>query len=127
MSANPYSREFTRVPIVIWGTFADESGEKLTGEVNNLSLRGCHVSTFDGLPEDGRYTLTLFTGDEDGALRFEVLARIVRSDSDGMGVEFVELPLDSYEHLRHLVRLNTNDPEKVEREIREHLGIRRAA
>ena len=126
MSQFPFTREFTRVPIHIWGTFADESGaELLTAEINNLSMRGCHASTFEALPEGGQHHLTLFTEDEENALHFTVEARIVRSDEDGMGIEFFELPLESYEHLRNMVLLNSHDPEQVEREFREHIGIRK--
>lgn len=119
-------REFTRIPIHIWGTFADTAGDQLTAEVNNLSVRGCHVSTFDPLPAGGRYHLTLFVEDDEQALHFHVEARIVRSDSEGMGVEFMEMPLESYEHLRNMVLLNATDPEQVEREFRAHIGLKRA-
>lgn len=127
MSDPQIHREFTRVPIHIWGTFANEAGEKLTAEINNLSLRGCHASTFDALPQASTWRLTLFTEDDDGALHIRVEARIVRSDPDGMGIEFVEMPLESYDHLKHMVLLNSPDPERVEREFREHLGLRRAS
>jgi hypothetical protein len=119
-------REFTRIPIRIWGTFADGTGDILTAEVNNLSLRGCHVSTFDPLAAGGRYHLTLFIEDDEQALHFKVEARVVRSDQDGMGVEFMEMPLESYEHLRNLVLLNSPNPERVEREFRDHIGLKRA-
>ena len=62
--------------------FARIVGDLLTAEVNNLSLRGCHVSTFDPLPADGRYHLTLFVEDDERALHFRVEARIVRSDGE---------------------------------------------
>ncbi len=127
MNDYQFNREFTRVPIHIWGTFHDENGELLTAEINNLSMRGCHASTFEALPEGGRYHLTLFTEDEDSALHFKVEARIVRSDQDGMGIEFLELPLESYEHLRNMVLLNSHDPDQVEREFREHIGIRKVS
>jgi PilZ domain len=120
------TREFTRIPIHIWGTFADASGDLLTAEVNNLSVRGCHASTFDPLPAGGRYHLTLFVEDDDQALHFEVESRVVRSDRDGMGIEFMEMPLESFEHLRNMVLLNSPDPERVEREFREHIGLKRA-
>jgi hypothetical protein len=127
MNDYQFNREFTRVPIHIWGTFHDENGELLTAEINNLSMRGCHASTFEALPEGGRHHLTLFTEDEDSALHFKVEARIVRSDQDGMGIEFLELPLESYEHLRNMVLLNSHDPDQVEREFREHIGIRKVS
>lgn len=127
MSDFEAQREFTRIPIHIWGTFTDASGDLLTAEVNNLSLRGCHVSTFDPLPAGGRYHLTLFVEDDERALHFKVEARIVRSDQDGMGVEFMEMPLESYEHLRNMVLLNATDPTQVEREFHSHIGLKRAS
>lgn len=126
MSESEARREFTRVPIHVWGTFADPGGERLTAQVDTLSLRGCHVSTFDPLPAGGRYHLTLFLDDDARALRFAVEARVVTSGPDGMGVEFMEMPLDSYEHLRNMVLLNAPDPARVEREFRAHLGLRPA-
>jgi hypothetical protein len=126
MAGFEHRREFTRIPIHIWGTFADTTGDLLTAEVNNLSVRGCHVSTFDALPAGGRYHLTLFVEDDEQALHFKVESRVVRSDQDGMGIEFMEMPLESYGHLRNMVLLNASDPEQVEREFRQHIGLKRA-
>jgi len=55
-----------------------------------------------------------------------VPVHIVRSDQDGMGVEFTEMPLESYDHLRKMVLLNATDPERVEQEFRDHIGLKRA-
>jgi hypothetical protein len=120
-------REFTRVPVHIWGTFKDGERELLTAEVTTLSLRGCYASTFEALPMGTASALTLFTEDDETALHITVAARVVRSDEDGMGVEFTEMPLESYDHLRMLVLLNSSDPDKVEREFRSHIGLKRAS
>ena len=41
MTEPNYHREFTRVPVHIWGTFTNEAGEELlTAEINNLSELG---------------------------------------------------------------------------------------
>jgi len=126
MTDNTFKREFTRVPVHIWGTFTSGDRELVTAEITALSLRGCYASTFEALPAGSCEALTLFTDDEDDALHITVQARIVRSDEDGMGVEFVEMPLESYDHLRMMVVLNSRNPEQVEQEIRDHLGLRRA-
>lgn len=125
---NDYSvkREFTRVPIHIWGTFREGGQERVTAEISQISLRGCYACTFDTLPAGTELNLTLFTEDDTHALHIEVAARIVRSDDNGMGVEFTEMPLESYDHLRKMVLLNSNEPEKVEREFRTHIGLKRA-
>jgi hypothetical protein len=120
-------REFTRVPIHIWGTFAADGRELVTAEITSLSLRGCYAATFEALPADGCYELTLYTEHAASALHITVTARIVRSDGEGMGVEFTEMPLESYDHLRNMVLLNAADPEQVERELRNHVGLKRAS
>ncbi len=120
-------REFTRVPVHIWGTFKDGDRELLTAEITALSLRGCYASTFEALPQGEEHMLMLFTEDDAHALHITVKARIVRSTEDGMGVEFIEMPLESYDHLRHMVLLNASDPDTVEHEFRTHVGIKRAS
>jgi hypothetical protein len=119
-------REFTRVPVQIWGTFRDGKRELATTEITSLSLRGCYAPTFNGLPEGEVHPLTLFTEDDVHAIHFTVKARIVRSTEDGMGIEFTEMPLESYDHLRKMVLLNASDPDRVEKEFRDHLGLKRA-
>ena len=120
-------REFTRVPVHIWGTFKDGKRELVTAEITTLSLRGCYATTFEALPEGEVHRLTLFTEDDRKALHITVQARVVRSSEDGMGIEFTEMPLESYDHLRKMVLLNASEPDKVEKEFRDHIGIRRAS
>jgi len=127
MSDMESKREFTRVPVHIWGTFKDGDRELVTADVTSLSLRGCYASTFEAIPAGEVHSLLLFTDDDRHALHITVQARIVRSDEDGMGVEFIEMPLESYDHLRKLVLLNAADPEKVESEFRSHIGLKRAS
>jgi hypothetical protein len=120
-------REFTRVPIHIWGTFHEGGREIVTAEITMLSLRGCYAAATPPLPAGGRYRLELYTGEASATIHIMVEARIVRTEEAGMGVEFVEMPLESYDHLRNMVLLNASDPEQVERELRAHIGLKRAS
>jgi hypothetical protein len=120
-------REFTRVPVHIWGTFKDGRREILTAEITSLSLRGCYACTFDVLPQGEEHRLMLFTEDDAKALHITVKARVVSSTEDGMGIEFTEMPLESYDHLRKMVLLNASDPDRVEKEFRDHIGLKRAS
>ena len=53
---------------------------------------------------------------------------MVRHGPGGCAIQFDEIVgLDSLDHLRNLVRFNAADPEQVEREFHEHLGLRRDA
>lgn len=60
---------------------------------------------------------------EDSAT-IEAKGKIVRSDSTCLGIQFMEIDLDSYQHLRQLILHNTAEPERAEQEFYAHWGIR---
>lgn len=56
----------------------------------------------------------------------EADGRIVRSGPGELAVEFIEMELDGYQHLRQLILNNADDPDRAEQQFSEHRGIRRA-
>ncbi len=120
-------REFTRIPLHIWGIFSNEQGDQLTAELDQVSLRGCFARTEQPRDAGSEFHLVLTTDLDDEALHLRVEARVARVQSDGMGIEFVEMPLESYEHLKRMVLLNAPDPTVVEQEFRDHVGLKRRA
>ena len=54
-----------------------------------------------------------------------VKGRVQRVTEDGMGLLFTEVGLEAYEHLHNLVLLNTHEPDKVEQEFKNHLGLKK--
>ena len=125
MSFDPNRREFSRAAIRIVATFRHEGGQA-SGTTRDVSLAGAFIRT-PSPPECGvRGHTVLALGEEQSAPRLEVPARVVRSADDGFALEFDELEIEAYHHLRAVVLLNAADPEGVEREIGSHLGIRRS-
>ena len=61
----------------------------------------------------------------DHPVLIEADARIVRAAPGYLAVEFIELDLDGYEHLRRLIISNADDAETAEQQFAEHWGIRR--
>jgi len=55
----------------------------------------------------------------------EADGRIIRSGPGELAVEFIEIELDGYQHLRQLILNNTEDPDRAEKQFDEHRGIRR--
>jgi len=55
----------------------------------------------------------------------EADGRIIRSGPGELAVEFIEIELDGYQHLRQLILNNTDDPDRAEQQFNEHRGIRR--
>lgn len=121
----PSRREFSRVLVHLKAEVRADGKVHREGTMENLSLKGGFFRTSaqirDGLSVDVRLHL-------DGT-DIEVHTRgfVVRGGPDGFAVQFTEIVgLDSLEHLRNLILLNTHDPRQVEEEFHNHLGLKRA-
>jgi hypothetical protein len=48
---------------------------------------------------------------------------ISRCDPGAVAVKFTRIDIDSLFHLHNIIRYNSPDPDKVEKEIHEHPGL----
>lgn len=96
----------------------------VTGSTSNVSLKGVYFMPDEWVPVGTNCRITIRFAGPGSALAIEGNGRIVRSEPGGLGVEFVDLSVDSLEHLRNLVRYNAADVPQVEREFAEHIGLR---
>ena len=64
-------------------------------------------------------------GDPDEPIWVEADGAVVRADGDGFAVQFAEMGVSSFHHLRNLVMLNAADPTRVEDELGGHVGLKR--
>ena len=55
----------------------------------------------------------------------DAVGRIIRSGPGELAVEFIEIELDGYQHLRQLILNNADDPDRAEQQLDEHHGIKR--
>lgn len=123
MSSN--RREFARVTVPIECEVQLEE-RCIPSSLRDVSMIGAFLPTTEIVPAATKCRLLIFLDGRTGRSRIEADARIVRSDAGGMALEFEDLVgLDSYWHLRSLVVYNAQDPEAAEREVDEHVGIRR--
>jgi hypothetical protein len=119
-------REFTRVrtAVPLDCIFAD--GRTQAGTTRDLSLNGCYVAEGEAPPEDTPCTVVLHLDGRGGAIQVRAHATVIRSRSAGFALHFLELvELESYEHLRNMVRYNAADPDQADFEFDSHLGLRR--
>jgi len=56
----------------------------------------------------------------------EATGTVIRSATDSLAIEFIELDPDGYFHLKNLILNNASDPEQAEQEFTSHWGIRPA-
>ncbi len=118
-------REFTRVTVPIEAELQLEDRCVATA-LTDVSMIGAFLGGCEPIAVSTKCRFVVFLDGRTGRTRIEADARVVRSGAAGVGLEFEDLVgLDSYWHLRSLVVYNAKDPDAAEREVDEHLGIRR--
>jgi hypothetical protein len=95
------------------------TGARLLGlSSRDLSHKGVFILGSHPLKKDQNCMITvhLVTGGSEGPdLHME--GKVVRSTKDGTAIDFVSMDPDTYMHLRNLILLNAEDPEKAEHEF----------
>jgi hypothetical protein len=123
-------RGFVRVPfnteVVIT---AGEWSLRATSGID-ISMSGLHLSGLDRtdttrpLPgTSARASIHLLQAAGHRVL-IEADGRIIRSGTGELAVEFIEIELEGYQHLRQLILNNAEDPDQAEQQFNEHRGIR---
>jgi hypothetical protein len=121
-------REFLRVPFVTEAQIivGDCAIRSTTGI--DVSLSGLRLSTAETAPPVGApCSVKIRLGGREQELVIEAQGAVIRTEPGHVAVRFSELDYDSYQHLRQLILLNSEDPERAEEEFSEHWGIRRPA
>lgn len=114
MTERMRTRVISRKGVVLtWG------GGSLEGETANLSLKGCFVAPRGGARPSVGGLLRLAIRLQEGApdLDIEVEGVAVRSDADGVAVEFTRVSPEGFPRLLRLVQHNAPDPEGIESEM----------
>jgi hypothetical protein len=124
MAEGPPEREFTRVAPAIGATLT--SGERvLTGQVRDISLKGAFVLCDSAWDVGTECRVVVQIGPaEESEFRTEALGSVARTAPDGLAVQFHDLVgVESYWNLRNLILLNSEDPDRAEKELASHLGL----
>ncbi len=124
MTQGKNEREFSRVDVAIAVEVARPDEDPVLGEVEVISMNGMLVRTEGRLPVglSCRATLILRSGLE--PVRFDLSAEVVRSSDASIAFGFVEVPIESYMHLKNIVLANSADTDRIESELASHLGIK---
>lgn len=92
------------------------NGEKFTGSIDNLSLKGAFITTTHKLQIEDQVELIIhLAGDEDFDIYLQ--GKVVRSTNDGVGILFEKLDLSSFTHLRNIIAYNFGDDDAVMEEF----------
>lgn len=124
MSNNDNRREFSRVAPRLDVVLTTEDRTIRSGQTHDVSMNGLFCVCNDPFPEGTQCRVTLLLGEPEDPVRIETSGTVVRSTDSGNAVQFSEISLDGYQHLRNLVLYNAEDPNRAEQEIKDHLGIK---
>jgi len=119
------ARGFSRVPVKVRVLVRSEGIDINSKRSVDLSMNGIFVECDEPLPLGTKCELTLLLDGTDPVIRAECGGIIRRITPEGMAIEFVEMTLESYEHMQNLVRFNAPDLNAVEKEFKEHLGLKK--
>ena len=100
-------RKHRRVPFKITATV--ETGQaSIQGMVENLSMKGMFLATGETLPGQSPLDISIILSDS-SMISMSLKGRTVRQTEAGIAIEFQEMDLDSFTHLRNIITLNAGD------------------
>ncbi|QPJ66215.1 MAG: PilZ domain-containing protein [Candidatus Nitrohelix vancouverensis] len=117
-------REFTRVPIHVEVQLECEAGSIKSTQTKDLSMKGVLVESDQQWPLHQECDVSLVLhGAEPIYVKFR--GRVERILDSGMAIEFFEMGLESYEHLQQLLRYNAQNSDQIDKEINQHVGLKK--
>ena len=84
------------------------------GHSKDLSLSGIFVNTAEKICMNTPCQVTVSLSGTAQPLVLTMDGRIVRSDASGIGITFDSMDLDSYTHLKNIVRYNVDNPDEID-------------
>jgi hypothetical protein len=99
-----------------------------TDAETDISMSGLRTSFPGNVPEIGTLCkISIILHGFGNQVSIEATGKVIRSERESLAVEFSEIDLESYQHLRLLILNNTGDPEKAEQQFKAHWGIRKVS
>jgi hypothetical protein len=105
-------RQFTRVQFPIHASISYQGGI-IDGDVTDLSMQGFFVLTQAVLPKDEDLTVTLKMQGTNPSIELRFGVTVVRVGANGAGLKICESDIQSFTHLRNVVAMHLEDPDRV--------------
>jgi hypothetical protein len=86
---------------------------KIDGSSKDISLNGVFIHTDEALPLNEPCDVEIILTGTVEPLNLKMNGKIARKEAHGVAVAFGAMDIDSYSHLKNIVRYNTSDPDDV--------------
>ena len=113
-------RKFSRIDYEVEVTL-EYQGEQFASEILNLSMLGALVNTSASPQKDEKVAISFHLAQTGVPITVRCIGKVIRADRRGVGIEFTEVDLDSFEDLRRIVAFNSGHPELIDKEIATHI------
>ncbi|HMK35664.1 MAG TPA: PilZ domain-containing protein [Desulfomonilaceae bacterium] len=114
-------RKFTRIPFHTEIRITAGEITHVSHRLRDISLGGAFVVLSDSFPVAACCTLEIELVGPASLLRVEIDGEVVRAQEDGIAVKFTKIDLDSLLHLKHMIKVFTQDPELINEEFVSNL------
>ena len=116
MDSNEVNEERRRPRVEFETEIALLSGSseiRVGGSSKDVSLRGVFIRTEEKLPVGSECKVEIQLTGMVETLRLTINGHVARQETAGMAVIFDSMDLDTYTHLKNIVRYNYKDPDAV--------------
>jgi len=114
-------RKFTRVPFRTEIMISTADGTLMSNSLKDISLGGAFVCLDQTFCPGTRCNLQIDLIGPATLLRIVIESEVMRVTNEGMGLNFVKIDIDSLVHLKHFIKLNSQNPDQVEQEFSTNL------
>jgi len=118
-------REFSRVDVKIFAEVQAKGRNVFSTATHDVSKKGLFMKCKTDWPMGTECEIHLILDGQNPPVDIKVKGRVKRITEEGIALVFTEVSLEAYEHLHNLVLLNTDNAEKVEREFKNHLDLKK--
>jgi hypothetical protein len=95
----------------------DFNGHIINGNVENLSMSGMLINTCDPIPEGAEAQASIYLSGATSELSLNMICKVIRKGKHCIAVQFTQMDIDSYIHLKNIVAFNKMDEEKIMKEF----------
>ena len=118
-------REFSRVAVKVRVRVEAKGRDTISEDTHDVSMKGIFLGCGADWPVGTECAIHLLLDGQEPPIDLSVKGRVQRVTGQGIGFLFTEVCLEAYEHLHNMILFNSHDPDKVDQEFKDHLGLKK--
>ncbi len=119
-------RKHTRLPIILNAEVLLPNGVKCVGKTKNISFGGLFVDLDDPQKLDAgdECDIILLLDGTQGRMEIIIHSIIIHKANTGIGLNFLGIEIDYYEHFKKLLIHNSPEPNTLFEELQKNPGLK---